>query len=351
VGTSERNERNRGKEMRFMRRIIMALMLASLAAGAVAGAAWVLVAPPAKAAFPGHNGRIVFWREDSNGVVQIWVADKDLSNQEQLTSKSAESGWAAWKPGGAKLVFASTRADPDPTDARTIVDIFKMNPDGTGVVKLTDSKALDADPGWSPDGRKIAFDSDRADRPGRGEIHVMDSDGTNVRRVTTLPADAMLDLAPRFSPDGRRLVFTRYKNLKEPGLSALFTVRVDGGGLKRLTPWSNGANNAHWSPNGKKLVFEAFPLAKPSCHGDIYTVDSDGQHLTNITNNRCQAGSSDPVWSPNGKKILFLQRRAEGDEVSPPGFGLAKMNPDGSARHFISPNPEEGHWPDWESVR
>jgi Tol biopolymer transport system component len=347
VGISEWNERNRGKEMRFMRRIIMALMLATFVAVAVAGAAWVLVAPPpAKAAFPGHNGRIVFWREDSNGVAQIWVADKDLSNQVKLTSKSADSGWAAWKAGGAKLVFASTRADPDPTDARTIVDIFKMNPDGTGVVKLTDSKALDADPGWSPDGRKIAFDSDRANRPGRGEIHVMDSDGTNVRRLTTLPAYAMLDVAPRFSPDGRRIVFTRY--VKDPGLSALFTVRVDGGGLKRLTPWRNGAANAHWSPNGKKLVFEAYTFKNRECYGDIYTVDSDGQHLTNITDNRCQAGSADPVWSPDGKKILFRSTHTEG---SVSGTGLATMNPDGSARHFITPKPEDGHWPDWEAVR
>ena len=252
-----------------------------------------------------------------------------------------------WKPGGAKLVFASTRADPDPTDARTIVDIFKMNPDGTGVVKLTDSKAFNGNPGWSPDGRKIAFDSDRADRPGRSEIHVMDSDGTNVRRLTTLPANAIFDLAPRFSPDGRRIVFTRY--VVDNAVSALFTVRVDGGGLKRLTPWSIGAGDADYSPDGKKLVFEAFPLADARrCRGNIYTVDSDGQHLTNITDNRCQEGSSDPVWSPNGKKILFLQDRAEGGVV---GLGLATMNPDGSARHFISSNPEEGHHPDWESVR
>jgi Tol biopolymer transport system component len=334
-----------------MRRIIMALMLASLVAFAVAGAAWVLVAPPpAKAAFPGHNGRIVFHRKSSKGVAQVWVADKDLSNQEQLTNKSAESGWAVWKPGGAKLAFASTRADPDPTDARTIVDIFKMNPDGTGVVKLTDSKALDADAGWSPDGRKIAFDSDRADRPGRGEIHVMNSDGTNVRRVSTLPAYAKYDIAPRFSPDGRRIVFTRY--VKDPGLSALFTVRVDGGGLKQVTPWRNGAGDADYSPDGKKLVFEAYPhkpLAKTPCPGDIYTVNSDGRHLTNITHNRCQGGSSDPVWSPDGKKILFRSSHAEGG-VSATAF-LQTMNPDGSARHFIAHNPEKGHHPDWESVR
>ena len=76
-----------------MRRIIMALMLASLVAFAVGGAAWVLVAPPpAKAAFPGHNGRIVFNKYDSDGFAQIWVANKDLSNQHKLTSGKSNSG-------------------------------------------------------------------------------------------------------------------------------------------------------------------------------------------------------------------------------------------------------------------
>jgi len=330
-----------------MRRIIMALMLASLVAFAVGGAAWVLLAPPAKAAFPGQNGRIVFHREDSNGLRQIWVAGKDLSDQAKLTRGSAESGWAVWKPGGAKLAFDSNRADPDPTDSDFINDIFKMNPDGTGVVKLTHSNAFSSGAGWSPDGKKIAFESDRRNHQGRSEIHVMNSDGSDVRRLSTLPSEAMFDLAPRFSPDGRRIVFTRY--ITDPGRSALFTVRVaDGGGLKQLTPWGNGAGDADYSPNGKKLVFEAYP--NKGCFGEIYTVDSDGQHLTNIADNRCGGGSGDPVWSPNGKKILFLSAHFEGGEF---GIGLATMNPDGSARHHISPNPgeDEAHHPDWESVR
>ena len=92
-------------------------MLAVLVVG-VGGAAWVLVAPPppAKAAFTGQNGRIVFWWEDSNGFVQTWVADKDLSDQVTVTSESADSGLAVWKPGSAKLAFDCNRADP--TDAR-----------------------------------------------------------------------------------------------------------------------------------------------------------------------------------------------------------------------------------------
>jgi TolB protein len=86
----------------------------------------------------------------------------------------------------------------------------------------------------------------------------MDAGGSHVRRVSTLPEAALYDLAPRFSPDGRRIVFTRY--ITDPGRSALFTVRVaDGGGLKQLTPWGNGANDADFSPDGKKIVFEAYP--------------------------------------------------------------------------------------------
>jgi Tol biopolymer transport system component len=316
-------------------RRIMALMLSTLVAFAVGGAAWVLVAPPAKAEFPGHNGRIAFMKQDSHGFWQTWVANKDLSNQVKLTSGSADSGWAVWKPGGAKLAFDSDG------------DIFKMNPAGTGLVNLTDSHSFDADAGWSPDGSKIAFESDRRKHQGRTEIYVMDSEGSHVRRVSTLPERAQGDFAPRFSPDGTKLVFTRYRG--DPKPAALFTIRIDGSGLRRLTPWSNGAGDADWAPGGKKLVFEANPNNR--CRGDVYTVDSDGQHLKNITDNRSEGGIADPVWSPDGKKILFQQARAfEGGF----GFGLAKMKPDGTDRHFILPNPvtnpEEMHQPDWESV-
>src|SRR5215210_4396970 len=168
LSTSERNDTNRGKEMRFMRRIIVTFMLATLVAVAVAGGAWLLAAPsPAMAEFPGHNGRIAFHVRDSDGFVQTWVANKDLSNQVKLTSESADSGWAVWKPGGAKLAFDSNRADPDPDDPNAINDIFKMNPDGSGVVKLTHSGSFNGSPGWSPDGKKITFASDRRNHQGR----------------------------------------------------------------------------------------------------------------------------------------------------------------------------------------
>ena len=328
-----------------MRRIIVKFMLASLVAVAVAGGAWVLVAPsPAKAEFPGKNGRIAFMKQDSAEHWQTWVANKDLSNQVKLTKASADSGWAVWKPGGAKLAFDSDRADPD--DPNSINDIFKVNPDGTGLVKLTHS-GFNSDPGWSPDGQKIAFGSDRRNGAERAEIYVMNADGTNVRRVSTLPEGAGYDSAPRFSPNGKRLVFTRFIN-EELGRSALFTVNVDGSGLKQITPWGISTGDADWAPDGKKLVV----YVDNTCPTEIYTVDPDGKNLKHITHNTCQGGIADPVWSPNGKKILFGQAR---DFNGAFAFGLATMKPDGTDRHFILPSPvtnPEGdmHQPDWESV-
>ena len=200
---------------------------------------------------------IVFMKEDSDGFWQTWVANKDLSEQVKLTNESASSGWAVWKPGGAKLAFESDRTDPDPDDTNAINDIFTMNPDGSGIVKLTHSDDVSDTADWSPDGSQIAFGSDRRNDAWRREIYVMDADGTNVRRVTTLPEKAELDTAPRFSPDGRQLVFTRY--ITDPRPAALFTVGVDGGGLKQLTPWGMGAGDADWSPDGTKIAFEASP--------------------------------------------------------------------------------------------
>ena len=289
---------------------------------------------------------LAFMKEDSDGFWQTWVANKDVSDQVKLTSGSADSGWAVWKPGGAKLAFESNHTDPDPTDSEAINDIFTMNPDGSGIVKLTHSDDVSDAADWSPDGSQIAFGSDRHNGADRQEIYVMDADGTNVRRVSTLPEKAELDTAPRFSPDGRRLVFARYINEDIPIRSALFTVRLDGSGLKQLTSWGIGAGDADWSPDGTKIVFEAFPDA--TSYGDIFTIDADGQQLTNLTDNeRSGFGSSDPVWSADGTKILFVSEHYFKGES---GIGLATMHPDGTDRHFISSNPEDEHQPDWETA-
>ena len=260
-------------------------------------------------------------RQDPLGYWQVWVANTDLSAARQLTHENANSGWPVWSPNGRKIAFDSDRTDPNLNDETFINDVFTMNPDGSSVTQLTDSRAgSSGDPGWSPDGSLIAYQSDGGAYPEKQGIYVMRADGSHVRRVTTLPAGLDADRTPRFSPDGRRLVFTRYT--RGQGASALFTTDLRGRHTNQITSFAIRAGDAVWSPHGEKIVFEAAGPELGS-RGNIYVVNSNGKHLRNLT--RFAAGSgdgaADPVWSPDGRKNPLSSRPSPSAELSRSGSG------------------------------
>jgi Tol biopolymer transport system component len=109
-----------------------------------------------------------------------------------------------------------------------------MDATGSNQVRLTQAGADDQDPCWSPDGTRIAFESDR---DGNYEIYVMDADGSHQTRLTHDPA---LDSTPTWSTDGTRIAFSRDScwqvSLEEcPGKSEIYLMRDRGGGEVRLT--------------------------------------------------------------------------------------------------------------------
>jgi len=286
-------------------------------------------------------------RPDSLGHWQVWVSNADLSAARQLTFENANSGWPVWSPNGKKIAFESDRTDSNPNENPEINDVFTMNPDGSSVTQLTDSLVgPSGDPGWSPDGSLIAFESDAGAYPKNQGIYVMRADGSHVRRLTTLPSPASadgpvgtfdIDGSARFSPDGHQLVFTRLKRGQE---GALFTTDLKGH-TNQITSYAIGAGDGVWSPHGDRIVFEAHD-------GNVHVVNSDGKHLRNLTHYapEQQGGGADPVWSPDGRKILFLQGIVQ-QQGSPRVLGLAIMRSDGSDRHFIEDYPVESHQPDW----
>jgi Tol biopolymer transport system component len=300
-----------------------------------------LLPAPAGATPPGRDGRIAYMLKDPAGHWQIWVSRSRLRNAEQLTRGDYDSGWAVWSPNGKHLAFDSNRAHHAP-NSKHVNDIFVMRPDGSGVEKLTNSRAASGDAAWSPDGRLIAFDSDRGNREGYNAIYVMNANGGKIRRITK-PAPPLSDYEPRFSPDGAQLVFSRARGTAENAPAAVFTVHLDGKGLHQLTSYSLRVGATDWSPDGSRIVFEGYPNGP---YGDIYVVDASGGAPANVTHDT--TGQADPVWSPDGQRILFL----DNGFVNGVGrTGLAIMSPNGSNRHFISSKNAEAHQPDWESVR
>lgn len=316
---------------RLCARLVIA---AAIATGALSSASY---ATP-----PGTNGRIAFMLKDASGHWQTWIAGRHLEHPKRITSGPADSGWAVWSPDGRRLAFDSSRSDPDPNDATHVNDVFTMNPDGTNVTQLTDTTGVSGDAAWSPDGSLIAFDVDRGDPEHAQGIYLMKPDGTGLEQVTTGPRGYQGDFQPRFSPDGSRLVFARYRGQGATEQAALYVVRLDGSGLRRLTSFALHVGDADWSSDGKRIVFEAYPNGPL---GDIYVMGSDGRGLRNLT--RDSSGQADPVWAPDGTKVLFLDNRIVNGRGR---TGLATMQPDGSGRRFLASKNAESHQPDWESI-
>jgi Tol biopolymer transport system component len=324
----------------------------AVAASAAALGLAAILAGTAVATPPGVNGRIVFMRfDDAGGHWQTWTANPDLGHQHRITTGAYDNAFATWSPDGRRLVFESNRNDPDQVADPFINDVFTMDADGSHQVKLTDSVGFSGEPAWSPDGRLIVFSADRG--IARQEIYVMDADGTGRRRVTTLVDPTGWQGSARFSPDGRKLVYTDIRNGGDK--SALFTINLDGTGVLQVTPWGAGPGDADWSPDGRRLVFETL-FQHPGNGPSVSVVDADSKHLKDLTHDGGLTGrgsdravrfeaSFDPAWSPDGTKILFSHEHF--DPTTGYACGLSIMAADGNANHRVSADDTCEHQVDW----
>jgi Tol biopolymer transport system component len=202
------------------------------------------------------GSRIVYtrWRErgdDAENAIVVAGADGggELALRRQQVEERPEFiGQPAWSPDGAKILYTRTRLGRDHA-FRPSLHVMDA---ATG-----DSRLLAADAGdgaWSPDGRRIAFASVR-DRNGKwcyeqctlsGEIYTMDSDGTDLVRLTR---NRGFDGSPSWSPDGRRIVFSSNRNVRgapPASGSEIYSIHADGSCLTWLTNGSPDSGDPAW---------------------------------------------------------------------------------------------------------
>ena len=172
-------------------------------------------------------------------------------------------------------------------------DIYVVNTDGTGLKRLTNGPSWEDHPTWSPDGRRIAYAQWQGDNAAEGaDIWVMNADGSGKVRLTT---GTVRGVWPTWSPDGRHIAF-----VKEPQ-ERIFVMNPDGSGRRAVgkgikflyaTDHDSGGGLA-WAPDGRILSMRS---------GEVYAVNLDGSGLEPVT-----TGADLGVFamSPDGTQIVL----------------------------------------------
>jgi TolB protein len=256
------------------------------------------------------------------GSKEIWVMDADGGNPRAATRNRSLSSFPDWDPAGNSVVYTSYRYRNRPSlflvargpnspgrilaglnggrpiyrgvfdragrrlaivmSAAGNTDIYSVERGGANLRRLTNNRAIDVSPSWSPDGSQLAFVSDRTGAP---QVYVMNADGSNQRRITF---QGSYNTAPAWSPDGRWIAY-------ETQLGGQFDIwRIDpqGGAAGPLVTHARTDEHPTWSPDSRKLAFQSTRRGR----ADIYVLDVDGaQEPRRVTEG---GENTNPAWGP-----------------------------------------------------
>ena len=270
----------------------------------------------------------------------IYVMAADGKNQRRLTNNPASDYSPSWSPDGKRIAFISDRDGHVPEGrAWFTFEIYVMDANGNNQLNLTNNPHSDRSPSWSPDGKRIVFESDRNNDRGHNiEIYMMDADGSNLQRITNNFTE---DRYPAWSPDGEHIAFSaRREGHVVHNLDITYEIYVmdaDGGNQQRLTENRNNDWHPEWSPDGQRIAFAA-DRKGDGAKFDIYVMDADGDNQQKLTENR--VGDSSPSWSPDGERIAFTSDRDGNGEIY-------VMDADGGNLQNLTNNPHSDSGPAW----
>jgi Tol biopolymer transport system component len=215
------------------------------------------------------NKQILLMNRIGPSASELFIANADGSDEHLLLSKSGFDYHASYSANGQWISFTSER------NGSGQAEIYRVHPDGSGLERLTDNPALDDQSSLSPDGSKVAFVSTRISHT--TNIWILD---TRTKKMVELTGKAGMQgdptkpdgfFHPSWSPDGKWIAFSSDRNTEWLGHGngsgwehvqelSIYIVHPDGTGFRRLTKTGLCDGAPKWSPDGKKIVYYEIPV-------------------------------------------------------------------------------------------
>ncbi len=242
--------------MRILHQRSTCALLALALAAFICSTAWRGASNTSQAQAGATRNRIAFTRI---GPIRtgLFIADADGRNEKPVLPAESLDYNASFSTDGRWIIFTSERAGS--------ADIYRVHPDGSGLERLTSDPAYEDQAALSPDGSTLAFVSTRGS--GMADIWLLDLATHKYRNLTNHPSN----FRPSWSPDGKWIAFTSDRDTHPGRVSGaggsthggfeflqstnLYVISADGGRLRQLTQTSGFAGSPKWSADGRRIVY------------------------------------------------------------------------------------------------
>ena len=240
---------------------------------------------------PSPDGQKLAFISDKDGNNDLYIANVDGTEVQKIAALPGYDTHPRWSPDGRRILFNSF---PDSGDKPH--DVFMVNADGTGLTNLTNGRYHDGQADdWSADGRRILFSSGKYPAI---NLYSCNSDGSEVKQLTHEP-DKVCYYASCSPKDGNIILAVFAENGK-----GIYQFDPKTGSLKLLR--ANG-DAPSWSPDGQKITFQE------KINGEYYLMwmSADGSHAEGISGKEIKGQA--PIWASDGTKLFYEVKNGKGE--------------------------------------
>ena len=242
-------------------------------------------------------GSKIYFVSNRSGAKEIWSMDYDGANQKQITSYKSISTMPSVSPDGSRIAFTSWAMGQPQILVHSLETLRR-------IPFLNPRAGTNQNASYTQDGKQIAFSSSAS---GYSQIYMANADGSGIRRLTNTRA---VEVEPKVNPKtGNEIVFVSGRGGGSP---QVYRMNSDGADVQRLSTGEGQATNPSWNPQGTHVAF-AWTRGYDPGNFNIFVMDVNTREFVQLTSG---AGRNEnPTWAPDGKHIVFSSDRGGRSQI------------------------------------